>query len=76
MTHRPKNSADIAAEIRRTLETADSVPSNSSDPTQHLRLTKDNELVPPGDPLPTGPDGRPVPASVVPDGTFHRAGRR
>ena len=78
MTNRsPQTTSELADDIRRSLESsASTVAPDSSDPTQHLRVTKDNELIPPGEPIPTGTDGRPVPHSIVPDGTFHSAGKQ
>lgn len=74
--NRQQNPSELAEEIRRTLEGAANNPTESSDPSNHLRITKYNELIAPGEEVPKGPDGQPVPCNVVPDATFHAAGVR
>ena len=74
-----QNVSDLAQNIRRRLEQAP-VAARAATPEQvargedQVRVTKSGELVAPGEEVPKGPDGNPVPHTVVPSGTFH--GRR
>jgi hypothetical protein len=76
MTNR-RTSSQIADDIRNRLAEAqgDLPPpegqSQRQPQSQGLRVTKAGELVPPGQDVPTGPDGQPQNFVTVPDATFH-----
>lgn len=68
------NTSELAETIRRRLERAAQTAAapQTPEPANRLRVTKDGELVAPGEEIPKGPDGKPVAALVVPDATFHK----
>jgi len=69
--------SELAQSIRRRLEQAPAAaraatPEQVARGEDQLRVTKSGELIAPGEEVPKGPDGAPVPHTAVPSGTFHR----
>ncbi len=84
MTNRNSNGGvgGLAREIQRRLAdaqgdsgaTAPAAPPAPPPPdNQGLRVTKDGQLVPPGQAVPRDADGNPVSFSTIPDATFHQS---
>lgn len=71
--NRNRTASAAAREIQARLAAAQEAEPQSPPPppAQGIVVTKTGHVIPPGEPIPTDENGKPVATSLVPEATFH-----